>query len=195
MSVVPAFEIGIWNGWIFIMLLFITALVPLSINNDKFEKRMAGEPKGSEQKKVTRITNTITHVIIMPLTLILSIFLPIKFGTWWFYIGLPIYLIGLMFVLLFSISFASAPLDEPISKGVYAISRHPGYFGYFLAYLGISIACASWIFLICALVWIISWQFGVVEEERILLDKYGEAYRQYMNRTPRWVGIPKRSEL
>jgi protein-S-isoprenylcysteine O-methyltransferase Ste14 len=73
--------------------------------------------------------------------------------------------------------------------------RHPSYFGFFLAYFGTGIACASWIFLLCAFVWIVSWQFGIVEEERILLEKYGEAYQQYMKRTPRWIGLPKKGEV
>lgn len=191
MSFIPAFEIGFWNAWILCIVLYAAVFVPLSMNNEIVEKRMEGEPKGSEQKKSTRIVNVITHVIIMPLTLIYSIFLPLQLGTWWFYIGLLIYLLGLIMVLLVSISFASAPLDEPLSEGIYAISRHPQYFGFFLAYAGIGIACASWVLLLCALVWILSWQFGIEEEERIQLEKYGDAYRQYMNRTPRWIGIPK----
>lgn len=191
MSFIPAFEIGFWNAWILCIVLYAAVFVPLSMNNEIVEKRMEGEPKGSEQKKSTRIVNVITHVIIMPLTLIYSIFLPLQLGTWWFYTGLLIYLLGLIMVLLVSISFASAPLDEPLSEGIYAISRHPQYFGFFLAYAGIGIACASWVLLLCALVWILSWQFGIEEEERILLEKYGDAYRQYMNRTPRWIGIPK----
>jgi protein-S-isoprenylcysteine O-methyltransferase Ste14 len=189
MSIVPVFEIGIWNAWIFVIILFAAAFVPLSLNNENAEKRMEGDPTGSEQKEVTRIANAITHMIIMPFTLILSIFLPIKLGTWWFYAGLLIYLLGIIMVLMYSISFATAPLGEPIGKGIYAVSRHPGYLGFFLAYVGIGIACASWVFLLCALVWIVSWHFGVVEEERILLEKYGEAYQQYMNRTPRWIGF------
>ena len=193
MSIVPTFEIGIWNAWILIVIFYAPAFVPLAINNQKAEKRMEGEPTGNEQKKVTKIVNAITHMVIMPLTLIYSIFLPIKLGTWWFYSGLLIYLIGTIMVLLFSISFATAPLGEPLSNGVYAISRHPSYFGFFLAYAGIGIACASWIFLLCALVWIVSWQFGIAEEERILLEKYGEAYQKYMDRTPRWIGVPKKS--
>jgi len=92
---------------------------------------------------------------------------------------------------MFGISFATAPLGEPISKGIYAISRHPGYFGFFLVCVCIGIACASWVFLLCALVWIVSWHFGVVEEEHILLEKYEGAYQEYVNRTPRWMGIPK----
>jgi protein-S-isoprenylcysteine O-methyltransferase Ste14 len=133
-------------------------------------------------------------MIIMPFTLIYGIFLPIKLSTWWFYLALLIYLFGLVVVFMYSISFATAPVDEPLRTGVYAISRHPAYLGFFLAYVGIGIACASWVFLLCALVWIVSWHFGVVEEERMLLDKYGEAYRQYMNRTPRWIGFPRKSE-
>ena len=191
MSLVPAFQIGIWNAWILSIVLYAAGFVPLSMNNEKVEKRMEGEPTGSEQKKVTRIVYVITHIIIMPFTLIYSIFLPLQLSTWWFYFGLLIYLLGLVMVFLSSISFSSAPLGEPISKGVYAISRNPQYLGFFLACVGIGIACASWVFLLCALVWIVSWQFGIVEEERILLEKYGDEYRQYMNRTPRWIGFPK----
>jgi protein-S-isoprenylcysteine O-methyltransferase Ste14 len=192
MSLVPALEIGVWNAWIFVVLLFAAAFVPLSIGSKKAEERLEEEPKGSELKKVTRTAHVVTHMIIMPFTLIVGIVTPIKLGTWWFYLGLLVYLLGLVFVLMYSISFATAPLDEPMVKGAYAISRHPGYLGFFLAYVGTGIACASWVFLLCALVWIVSWQFGVAEEERILLEKYGEPYRQYLNRTPRWIGLPKR---
>jgi protein-S-isoprenylcysteine O-methyltransferase Ste14 len=191
MSVIPAFEIGLWNAWIFMVLLVAAGTVPLYIDNERTEKRCEGEPTGSELNRTTKIAQVITHIIIMPFTLFYSIFLPLKLGAFWSYVGLPIYLLGLVMALMFSISFATAPLGEPISKGVYAISRHPGYFGFFLGCVGIGIACASWVFLLCALIWMVSWHFGVVEEERILLEKYGETYREYMNRTPRWIGFPK----
>lgn len=193
MSLVPVFKIGFWNAWILSIVLYAAANIPLAMNNAIVEKRIEGEPEGSEQKKVSRIVHIITHVIIMPFTLLYSIFLPLQLGSWWFIAGLLIFLLGLIFVLMCSTSFSTAPLDEPISRGVYAISRHPMYLGFFLAYLGIGIASASWVFLLCALVWIVSWQIGVEEEERILLEKYGEAYRQYMNRTPRWIGFPNKS--
>ena len=129
MSIVPNFEIGVWNAWIFMILLYAAAFVPLGINSKKVEIRMEGEPSGDEQKKVTRTANVITHVIIMPLTLILGLFVPIELGTWWFYAGLIIYLLGLVMVLLYSISWATAPLDESLSKGVYVISRHAHILG------------------------------------------------------------------
>ena len=191
MSLLPAFEIGLWNAWIFMVLFLapITVLL-LSIDKKSMEKWAEGEPTGSELDRTTRIAHVITHIVIMPFTLIYSIFLPLKLGTLWFAVGLPICLIALVIGFMFSFSLSTAPPGELISKGVYAISRHPGYFGLFLLYVGIGIACASWVFLLCALVWIVSWHFGVIEEERILLEKYGDAYTEYMHRTPKWIGFP-----
>jgi protein-S-isoprenylcysteine O-methyltransferase Ste14 len=191
MSWLPAFEIGLWNAWILMVLLLAAGIVPLYIDNAKTEERCEGEPAESELSKTTRIAHVITHIVIMPFTFLYSIFLPLKLGTLWLYAGLPIYLLAVAMALAFSASFATAPLGEPISKGVYAVSRHPSYFALFLGYVGIGVACASWVILLCALVWIVSWHFGVVEEERILLERYGDAYREYMNRTPRWIGFPK----
>ena len=192
MSWLPAFKIGFWNAWIFMVLLLAPITVfPLLIDKEKMEKRMEGEPTWSELTKTSKIVFVITHMMIMPFTFIYSIFLPLKLGTVWFSAGLPICLLALVMSIIFTISFITAPLGEPISKGVYAISRHPGYFSFFLMCVGIGITCASWVFLLCALVWIVAWHFGVVEEEHILLKKYGDTYRKYMNRTPRWIGIPK----
>lgn len=165
----------------------------LFIDNEKSAKRGEGEPTWSELSRTSKIVLVITHFVIMPFTIVYSIFLPLKLGTWWFYAGLPILLLALAMGVLFSISFAMAPLDEPITSGIFAISRHPGYLGFFLTCIGIGIACASWVFLLCALVWMVAWHFGVAEEERVMVEKYGDAYRAYMDRTPRWIGFPKRS--
>ena len=192
MSLIPEFELGLWNAWIITVLFYVATLMPLQIGKEKANKRGQGEPvwwRGVS--KTMTIVFFITHVVIMPFTIGYSIFLPLKLGTEWFYVGTPICFLGIVMGLMAGVSFATAPLDEPMTKGVYSISRNPMYFSMFLMYIGIGIACASWIFLLCAVVWIISWHFGVPEEERILLEKYRSAYREYMDRTPRWIGIPK----
>ncbi len=132
MSFIPAFKIGLWNASIF-MFLFLAATTVLSllIDKEKMEKRVEGEPTWSELSRTTKIVFVITHIMIMPFTFVYSIFLPLKLGTLWFYAGLPICLLALVMGLMFGISFATAPLGEPISKGIYAISRHPGYFVFF----------------------------------------------------------------
>jgi protein-S-isoprenylcysteine O-methyltransferase Ste14 len=191
MSWLPALEIGFWNAWIFMVLYLAASMVPFYIDKEKTEKRSEGEPTGDELEKTTRIVHVITHIVLMPFTIIYSIFLPLKLGTLWFLAGLPFCLLALVLLLGFSASWSTAPLGEPLTKGVWAISRNPACLGLFLGYVGIGIACASWVFLLCALVHIVSWHFGVIEEERFLLEKYGDAYREYMNRTPRWIGFPK----
>jgi len=194
MSLIPDFELGLWNAWIITVLFYVATLTPLQIGKEKANKRGEGEPAWSEVSKTHRIAILITHAVIMPFTIGYSIFLPLKLGTEWFSVGILIGILGTVMSFMAGVSFATAPLDEPMTKGVYSISRNPMYFGMFLMYLGIGIACASWIFLLCAVVWIISWHIGIVNEERILLEKYGSAYREYMDRTPRWIGIPKSEE-
>lgn len=90
-----------------------------------------------------------------------------------------------------SVSWATNPLDKPITSGVYRISRHPMDFGNFVAIVGTGIACASWVFLLLGIVGIILMNMSAVTEERFCLEKFGNAYQEYMERTPRWIGIPK----
>jgi len=191
MSLIPEFELGLWNAWIITVLFYVATLTPLQVGKKKANKRGEGEPAWSQISSTHRIAILITHVIILPFTIGYSIFLPMKLGTGWFYVGVLISILGIVVSFMAGVSFATAPLDEPITTGVYSISRNPIYFGVFLTYIAIGITCASWVFLLCAVVWIVSWHFGVPEEERILLEKYGSAYREYMNMTPRWIGIPK----
>lgn len=190
MSFTPAFEFGLWNAWI-IQALFVVASLAWLADKERMQERTEGEPTWSELSRTSKIVFIITHPVILPFTLIYSIFLPLKAGTAWFYAGIPICLLALVMVFMTVRSLAVGPVDEPMTKGIYAISGHPGYLGTFLLYTGIGIACASWVFLLCALAWMVSWHFGVADEERVLLEKYGDAYQEYMNRTPRWIGIPR----
>jgi len=195
MSLIPDFELGFWNAWIIAVLGFvlpniISFLLPRA-NKEVVNKRM-GKFKWSEFSKTVRIVLIITQVIIMPFTIIYSFFLPLKLGTVWFYVGLPISILGIIMPFMAGVPFATAPLDKPITTGVYRISRNPEYFSVFLQYLGIGISGLSWVFILCAVAWIISFHIEVVQsEEPSLIEKYGDAYKEYMNRTPRWIGIPK----
>jgi len=85
----------------------------------------------------------------------------------------------------------NTPLDRPATEGLYRISRNPIYLGAFLEFIGIGIACASWLFLLLIAILITLQHISVASEERWCLEKYGDAYREYMNRTPKWIGIPK----
>ena len=188
MSIIPAFEIGVWNAWIITVFLVLTGMVPGFFISKERTDKMGKWPPVNKTEKILALS---THVVIMPAAAIYSIFLPLQLGTAWFYVGLPIcFLAGVMVVLAY-INIIHTPPDEPVTKGAYHISRHPMYFSAFLVYLGTGIAAASWLFLLFAAAWIIMWHIVVPAEERGLVEEYGDAYREYMNRTPRWIGIPK----
>jgi protein-S-isoprenylcysteine O-methyltransferase Ste14 len=192
MSWLPVFKIGVWNAWICMLLLLMpSTLLPILMAKEKMEKRSEGDPAWGEMTKTAKTAFIITHMVIMPLTFIYSIFLPFKQGTVWLFVGLPICLLAVIMSVLFTISFMTSPADEPITTGIFAISRNPGYFSFFLMCVGIGIACASWVFLLFGLVWIVAWNFGVPYEEQNLIKQYGDAYRDYMERTPRWIGLPR----
>ncbi|MFX1464651.1 MAG: methyltransferase family protein, partial [Promethearchaeota archaeon] len=129
--------------------------------------------------------------LIILASVIYSFFLPLKLGTAWLNIGLFVYLFGVIFTIVAGINLDTTPVDRPATKGLYRISRNPIYLGTFLIVIGIGIACASWLFLLLIAIFIVTIHLTVVAEERWCLEKYGDAYREYMNRTPKWIGIPK----
>jgi protein-S-isoprenylcysteine O-methyltransferase Ste14 len=188
MPLVPAFEIGIWNAWI----LMIWLLIPFFAEPLKIipKGREEGNDFTTEFNKAQKSALISAHIIYL-LLIIYSIFVPLKLGTVWFYAGLPIYLIGLIAYAMVIWGFASTPTDKLITTGIYRFSRNPMQLSHLPIFIGVGIAAASWVFLLIAVVYVIVPLFWVAAEERHLLKLYGNAYRKYKDRTPRWIGIPK----
>ena len=79
------------------------------------------------------------------------------------------------------------PTTALVVDGIYQRTRNPLYLGMTLVYLGLGVAAGSlWaIGLVVPLMWVIN--VGVVaREERYLERKFGDAYRAYKARVPRW---------
>ena len=194
MSLVPEFELGVWNAWIFFLLhqggtSVILQLMYRGVWKDVWNVWKKSYTDHSSNKPGRRLDYS-AYVVFIAI-FVLMIFTPLKLNTVWFYVGLFIYLPGVILDFMAGVSWATNPLDKPITRGVYSISRNPMDFGNFLAIIGIGIACASWIFLLLAIVIITLMNMLVVNEERFCLKKYGNAYQEYMERTPRWIGIPR----
>jgi protein-S-isoprenylcysteine O-methyltransferase Ste14 len=195
MSLTPVFDIGIWNAWILQVLFYLSMFIPdffLDKEAKKKSKRMSQFPPFKKAEKILALS---THAIIMPAVFVYSLFLPLKIGTAWLYAGLLIFAVALVISIMALFNIASAPADKPVTKGVYKISRHPMYFSGFLMFISVGISCASWVVLLLAAIWIVFWRIAVPAEERFLIEKYGESYRDYMDKTPRWIGIPKSSTI
>jgi protein-S-isoprenylcysteine O-methyltransferase Ste14 len=122
---------------------------------------------------------------------IYSIFLPLHLNTIWFYVGLLIFLFGLILQLTVLYTLRKAKPDRPWTTGPYRYSRHPIYFGLFLMIIGISIMSLSWLFLLIVIILAIPLLIAVPTEEQYCLKTYEKEYQDYMEKTPRWIGLPK----
>jgi steroid 5-alpha reductase family enzyme len=189
MLLIPAFEIGLWNAWIFMLLDVLTFPLFFRVATGRAPEA-EGKNQVSALSRTERITLYSSKIIYIP-AFIYSIFLPLKLGTIWFYVGLPITLIGFITGVIVILNWAASPRGEAVTNGLYRYSRHPMYVTAFVFFLGVSIATASWVFLLFTILLIAASFYFAPLEEQSCLDKYGDAYREYMNRTPRYIGIPK----
>jgi protein-S-isoprenylcysteine O-methyltransferase Ste14 len=103
-----------------------------------------------------------------------------------------IYFIGFVLFLTAIVNMAKTPLGQVCSKGIYRYSRHPMQFFSCMTYIGVGIASASWIFLLLSIVLILLQRYRAIPEERVCLEVFGDDYRKYINRIPRWLGKPSR---
>ena len=186
MALIPAFEIGVWNAWIFVIPMLIISFSDMRVT-------AARESGQSGDFQLTRKEKRIMNAVFLPMivSFIYAVFLPLRLGTTWLYSGLVIYLFGVAFSIVAVLNFATSPKDKVITKGLYSISRNPMYIGLILMQIGLGIICSSWSYLLLTLVLLLLLNENLSAEERYCLYRYGDSYREYRNKTPRWVRIPK----
>ena len=186
MSLIPAFEIGVWNAWIFVIPMLIISFFAMRVTAAR-ESGQSGDFQLTTREK--RIINAI--LLPMVVSFVYAVFLPLRLGTTWLYSGLLIYLFGVVFTIVAVLNFATSPKDKVITRGLYGASRNPMYIGILLMQIGLGITCSSWLYLLLTLVLLILLNANLPAEERYCLYRYGNTYREYMNKTPRWIGTPK----
>ena len=80
-----------------------------------------------------------------------------------------------------------------ITHGPFAFSRNPMFLSAQIILLGWSVFYGSVLIFLATLAgWALANTFKVPQEERGLEARFGEAYRQYKARVPRWIGFRQR---
>jgi protein-S-isoprenylcysteine O-methyltransferase Ste14 len=186
MSLVPEFELGLWNAWILVIPILIISFSDMRATASR-ESGKAGD------FQLTRKENRLTYAVFLPMVVswVYAVFLPLQLGTIWLYSGLVICLFGMIFTIVAILNFATSPKNKVITKGLYRFTRNPTYIGMILMQTGLGIACSSWLYLLLTVVLIILLNANLSAEERYCLYRYGDDYLKYKNKTPRWIGIPK----
>jgi len=185
MPAILVFEIGIWNAWIFMLINFLPMPIIMRVHKGVLEDSMRSYSEA--HKTVNRIA-----WVLWILAFVYSVFLPLRVGTIWFYAGFPIALVGTVTYIMVIVSFVTTSIGEkPITTGLYRYSRHPMYITQLVMFISVGIASASWLFLLLTIVYTGLGFIYAGSEERMCLEKYGDAYLEYMERTPKWIGLPK----
>ena len=111
---------------------------------------------------------------------------PLKFGEGVFALGTALFALGLGGFVIALRDFARTPLDCPVTGGLYNVSRNPQVAALSVAGLGMCIAIGSWAAVVAWMLSHLSSPLRILAEEKSCLRQYGDAYRSYMRRVPRY---------
>jgi protein-S-isoprenylcysteine O-methyltransferase Ste14 len=119
------------------------------------------------------------------------------------YVGLVMMTIGALIYLwcAWDFTFAGkgtpAPIDPPrelVVSGLYRYIRNPMYVGVLSVVLGQAVWFeALRLFVYAGLVFVLFSMFVLIYEEPVLSRKFGNTYKQYCKRVPRWIPRFRRS--
>jgi protein-S-isoprenylcysteine O-methyltransferase Ste14 len=125
-----------------------------------------------------------------------SNFVLVRHQKMWFWLGIGLLLLGSAlrrhcFKMLGSYFTANVKVADDqtvIKEGAYRWVRHPSYTGGMLMYLGTGLALTNWLsVLVIVILGGLGYAYRVRVEERALASALGQSYREYMQRTKRFV--------
>jgi protein-S-isoprenylcysteine O-methyltransferase Ste14 len=108
--------------------------------------------------------------------------------------GVVLVVLGLILLVVAYVSFGDSwrvgvDVKTPgplVTTGIFAVSRNPIYVFLDLWFVGIFLITGTLVFLIFAVAAILALDWQVRQEERFLLELYGQPYRDYCGRTGRY---------
>ena len=111
------------------------------------------------------------------------------------YIGIIITSIGLLIFILAMVSMKTSwrvGIDKKtksklITQGIYKYSRNPAFVGFDLMFLGLFFTYSNLLTLSILVINLLSIHKLILQEERHLQDMLHEEYKDYKNRTPRYL--------
>ena len=182
MELFPELQVGWLNGWILLVIEFLIQGGLLLIFPKAVVKRLFDRSGWDVKQKLFLVTGKVFSLI----TLGLIILTPLKINTGLFLAGIILYIIGVAGLVVAMYNFKNTPLDQPVTRGVYKVSRHPQLVAQFIFLSGICLAIGSGVALGALVLSRTSQHFGILAEEEVCLKNYGDPYRTYMNTVPRY---------
>lgn len=72
-----------------------------------------------------------------------------------------------------------------VDTGVFGVVRHPQYLSMLLVALGLILIVQHWLIFIFSVVSMILIYIGILKQDKILVRKFGDDYKRYMQKVPR----------
>ncbi len=194
------------SGWFFLCVAFLIMVIPLHFKSVEYTKlqQKYGKERGTKIGRIYGIVSgTIESILLVGLwflpqptfsiplfsDLVLSIAnfsipilhliisLPLIVVSVWFGIG-GVRIIGL------DVAETHCLPKEIVTSGVYSIVRHPQYFGWFLAHIGISVLLSvQYSLIFTPMLFVVIYLISRKEEDE-LINEFGKEYEYYRRKVP-----------
>ena len=187
MDLLPTLQVGIMNGWIPLIIYFIGLIHSTSLYSKEARVWLFNNPK-MENKRLFRFIRLFGQFAAVAYIL-LMVFSPLKIGKPVLLIGAIIYFLGFALEMSALYYFRKTPVGQPVVNGPYRASRNPQWLGLFLVLLGSAIAVGIWLYIGLVVLVGIIYHKQILDEEKACIEKYGDSYREYMERIPRYFLI------
>lgn len=182
MEFIPHMEPTLLGGWIFLVILQLVPSITLVTVSKSMREKLTDRSNFSMRQKRMLIISKILALIEM----VIIIMTPLDFPSLDFNIGITIYVFGMVGFIMAILNYVGTPLNEPVTKGIYRISRNPQEFMIGISCLGICFLIGSGIALLVLLTAKVFTHFCILAEETACLRLYGKSYEDYMKKVPRY---------
>ena len=170
------------GGWIFLVILWLVPCITLLTVSKSMREKLTDRSNFSRNQKMILIISKILALI----EIVIIIMTPLNYPSIDFNIGIIIYVFGMVGFIIAIWNYVETPLNEPVTKGIYRISRNPQEFMIGISCLGICFLIGSGIALFILLSAKVFTHFNIIAEEEACLQLYGESYEEYMEKVPRY---------
>ena len=139
-----------------------------------------------------------TIIVSMTAGIMASITLPVPLdnAVWPVITGLVLIVLGMVlrFIAIgtlgkfFTVDITIQEEQTLLTNGVYKFIRHPSYSGSLLSFLGFGFSQNNWVSLFVIFVPVLlAFLYRIKLEEKMLLEQFGQAYREYKQKTRRLI--------
>ena len=183
MTLFPKLSVGWLNGWILLAVYgLVFGAVVRSLPKDVIARLYDKSNWTPSQRVLTIVGKLLSSVLFVILA-----FSPLQIGRPIFIIGSALFVLGLLGLVIALFNFSAARPGRPATTGLYRISRNPQWVMLIIVFVGGSLAAGSWSALLLFAMAAACYHFRILAEERSCIATYGDAYRAYLTRVPRYL--------